>query len=155
MAGLLNRHENETVQERILIALQTIASHAVGREEILKQQDLLEKFKDLLNSDSTEIRFKIAAVIENLARSFTGKYQFWFSNIRYKLIISVVLLILNILFSCLCFNKARFYTVAARPGDQGWKTDSYVAFAVFGNIICAHFWSGVGLSLRRSWKDGK
>lgn len=83
MAGLLNRHENETVQERILIALQTIASHAVGREEILKQQDLLEKFKDLLDNDSTEIRFKIAAVIENLARSFTGKYQLWFSNTRY------------------------------------------------------------------------
>ncbi|GLV35551.1 hypothetical protein CBL_01299 [Carabus blaptoides fortunei] len=72
LAGLLDGHENVAVQERILIALQTIASHAVGREEMLKHQNLLDKLKVLLNNDSTEIRFKTAAVIENLARSFTA-----------------------------------------------------------------------------------
>lgn len=66
------KSKNVAFQERILMALYTIAGQQLGKAEIIKSHLLLNGFKNLLKSHDANIRCKTAEVLERCSHSFTS-----------------------------------------------------------------------------------
>lgn len=67
---------NLCFNERILLALQTIAGHALGREAILDNIDFVRKLKQIIDDYPNEnIRCKAAVLVRELTTNFIGKQQ--------------------------------------------------------------------------------
>lgn len=74
MLEIYPKGQIEELRERVLLALQTFASHAMGREAMLYDKKLQFELKRLvLPTNSENIRCKAAAVIRELTNYFIGK----------------------------------------------------------------------------------